>query len=64
MINFPIFLKYEDGTVKTYKSYDDIEEKIEYFLIKEEKCKVFDSKGQKLVLNVFLNEVKDLYPEK
>ena len=64
MINFPIFLKFEDGTIKSYESYDDIEQNVEYFLIKEEKCKVFDSKGKELVLNVFLNEVQDLYPVK
>ncbi len=63
MVNFPIYLKYEDGTVKSYESYADIEKNIEYFLIKVEKCEVFDSQGRKLVLNVFLNEVKDLYPE-
>ena len=59
MIAFPIFLKYENGKVESYNSYEDIEKNVEYFLIKEEKCEVFDSNGQKLVLNVFLNEVKD-----
>ena len=62
-IKFPIFIKYSDGTLKTFRSYEDIEAKIEYFLINEEKCKVYDSADQKLILNVFLNEVKDLYPK-
>jgi len=62
MIDFPISLKYENGDIKSYDSYKDIEENIEYFLIEEENCKVFDSKGQDLILNVFLNEIKDLYP--
>lgn len=64
MINFPIFLKFADGTTKIYLSCDEIEQNMEYFLIKEEKCEVFDSNGQKLILNVFLNEIKDLYPDK
>lgn len=64
MINFPIFLKYKSGLVKKYESYDDIEKKVEFFPIEKENCEVFDSEGQKLILNVFLDEIQDLYPEK
>jgi hypothetical protein len=62
-ISFPIFFKYADGTLKSFESGDEIEEKIEYFLIEEEKCEVYDSSGQKIIINIFLNEIKDLYPE-
>jgi hypothetical protein len=64
MINFPIFIRYENGETIAYRSYNEIEKKCCCFLSKDGKGEVFDSKGQKLILNVFLNEVQDLYPEK
>jgi hypothetical protein len=62
LILFPIFIKHEDETLESFKSYGDIEKAFEYFSFDEEKCEVFDSSGQKLILNVFLHEVKELYP--